>query len=261
MGICFSDNDEKEIQNRFDNGKITKVYKLDNLNLKSLNQLNKYQISGIINVLSAKNNSLKELTQEFFDKIIEIKKINLSFNEFKEFPNIPVNLTSSIKILDLSNNQIEEIPILISKFIKIKELNLSTNKINSIPNDLTNLKELETLNLSNNNINSFSNNLISLEQLSFLNISKNKISIIPEKNWDKSKLIQLDLSYNKISKIPDEIFGQSKITILKLKGNNLTISDIKDSNNFDKYLERRKMLKDQGFKHDLNMSFSLCGLD
>ena len=93
-----------------------------------------------------------------------------------------------------------------------------------------------------------------MEKLSFLNISNNKISFIPEQNWNKSKIIQLDLSY-------DKIFEESKITILKLTGNNLTISDIKDSNNFDKYLERRKMLKDQGFKYDLNMSFSLCGLD
>ena len=100
-----------------------------------------------------------------------------------------------------------------------------------------------------------------MEKLSFLNISNNKISFIPEQNWNKSKIIQLDLSYNKISTIPDKIFEESKITILKLTGNNLTISDIKDSNNFDKYLERRKMLKDQGFKYDLNMSFSLCGLD
>ena len=261
MGICFSENDEKEIQNRYDNGKITKVYKLDNLNLKTLNQLNKYQIIGKINVFSAKNNSLKELNQQFFDKIIEIKKINLSFNDFKEFPNLPLNLTSSIKILDLSNNKIEEIPILLSKFIKIKELNLSSNNINSIPKELTNLKELETLNLSYNNIDSFSIYLISLEKLSFLNISNNKISFIPEQNWNKSKIIQLDLSYNKISTIPDKIFEESKITILKLTGNNLTISDIKDSNNFDKYLERRKMLKDQGFKYDLNMGFSLCGLD
>jgi len=261
MGICFSDDIEDNLKNRFDNGKVTKVYKLDNLKLQSLNFENKYEISGKINVFSAKNNLLSDLSQEFFNKITEIKKVDLSYNQFKEFPNTLFNLAYPMKILFLTNNKIIKIPNNISSFIKLKELNLSSNEINFIPNEINNLKELETLDLSHNNIITFIDDLIILEQLSFLNLSYNKISLVPKNNWNQSKIIQLDLCYNNISNIPDQIFGESKVTVLKLTGNNLTTTDLKNLDSFPKYLERRKMLKDQGFKHDLNITFSLCGLD
>jgi len=56
--------------------------------------------------------------------------------------------------LNLSNNQIQEIPSSLSKFLKLQSLDLSNNKIGDENIQvITDLVRLKMLNLSNNQIN------------------------------------------------------------------------------------------------------------
>jgi Leucine-rich repeat (LRR) protein len=85
------------------------------------------------------------------------------------------NLTSLI-LLDLSNNQIENIPQSIGKLKSLIKLNLQeNNKISSIPDSIGNLTSLRELNLSKNSIVSIPNSIGKLTSLTEIQLDKNKI--------------------------------------------------------------------------------------
>lgn len=258
MGICFTGNDQKE---KIDNAKITKVYIFDNMKLSKL-KIDEFTPIENVKLFSATGNYLSELPTLFFDKIKSLIKINLSHNEFIKFDKILFKFYQTLQSIDFSFNQIQLIPNEISSFTLLAELNLSNNTISEIPIALTELINLESLDLSNNKIATIPDNLIIMKKLLFVNISHNKITVIPSNNWEKSQIIKLDLSYNDIEIIPSEILGKSQITRLFLKENKkMTLKTLLNTEGYESYMKRRKSVKDQGFEHDLDISFTLCGLD
>ena len=85
------------------------------------------------------------------------------------------NLTSLI-LLDLSNNQIENIPQSIGKLKSLIKLNLQeNNKISSIPDSIGNLTSLRELNLSKNSIVSIPDSIGKLTSLTEIDLDENKI--------------------------------------------------------------------------------------
>jgi len=262
MGFCFSNKEKVKLNEKISNGKITKVYNFNNMNLDLL-KIDDENFSEKINVFSASNNNLSSLENTIFskEKIKKIIKIDLSFNKFLTIPNEIFKFSDSLKILNFSNNKITNISNNIQNLKNLKELYLNNNKIINLPSEFFKLNLLNNLDLSNNEIQTFNEDFIFIKNLIFLNLSKNKIETLPENNWSKSNLIHLDLSFNLIKNIPNEILEYSKITLLNLKGNFITKSNLRDLKGFEIFSERRKRLKDQGFKYDLDMTFSFCGLD
>lgn len=261
--------------------KKTLNYNFDNMRLESLDELNKIvpianpinENSGnkkdnnqiIVKVFSANNNQLKGIPKEFFKKIKKITKIDLSFNEFQAIDEIITEKTT-LKILLYNNNSINFIHKSISQLKNLKELNLSHNLIKYFEaNEKLNcLENLEFLNLSYNNLETFPLKIISNPKLLELNLSHNHIeSSIGNEFWDKSILQYLDLSYNKlaISDLAENIFDCSSVSNLNLKGNKILLEELKHKKGFEKFVERRRQKKEQGFWHNLAINFDFCGLD
>nr|AOG75607.1 Toll3 [Procambarus clarkii] len=151
-----------------------------------------------LNTLVLKNNSLSELPDNIFKNCENLNNLHVSHNKINvlhssSFP----HPTSTLQVLDLSNNNIsfssirnstsiasqeitveEHFPL--SEQIKLHDLSLSSNSINAVPQAFsTELKELAKLNLKGNNIEYLESN-----DLSFM-----------------SNDVIVDLSYNKIKGI------------------------------------------------------------
>ena len=94
------------------------------------------------------------------------------------------------KQLDLSCNQLTEIPKEIGNLYKLQELNLSSNKLTEIPKEIGNLQNLQELNLS-----------------------FNKLKEIPKEIGNLHELQRLYLSYNQLKEIPNEIRNISGLKI------------------------------------------------
>lgn len=62
------------------------------------------------------------------------------------------NLTN-LEILNLTNNQIEELPVSLSSMPKLRILNVSINRLSSLPRGFGAFPVLEVLDLSYNNLN------------------------------------------------------------------------------------------------------------
>lgn len=260
MGNCLS---TENINNKVNNARITKCYYFDNANAANLNFLNAHTAIQHINVFSAINNKIQTLPKMFFSKVSSCVKFNIERNAFTQIDECILNISNTIVYLNISWNNISCLPEDMSTFKVLKELNLAHNAITTIPRSIASMNELETLHCEYNMIIAFIEELVFVKKLSFLNISHNRITQVPRNEWDKSKLVKMDLSYNNIQPpLPNEMFALSMISRLYLKGNEkLKLRHVKECEGYEKYVERRYYVKNEGFDNDLDISFSQCGLE
>ena len=261
MGNCVTSD---SIKDKINNARVTKCYYFDNVNASHLNILNDHTPIQRINVFSAVNNKLHSLPITFFNGVLSCIKVNLEHNAFTHVDECLLHIANTIVYLNISFNNISALPSDMSVFTALKELNVSHNVIRVIPRSVVLMNELETLHCECNAITAFIEELVVVKKLSFLNMSHNKINEVPQQcEWSKSKLVKVDLSYNDIMPpLPHDMFGLSMISRLYLKGNNkLKLSHVKECDGYDKYVERRYYVKNEGFDNDLDISFSQCGLE
>ncbi|XP_056411366.1 leucine-rich repeat-containing protein 63 isoform X3 [Hyla sarda] len=104
--------------------------------------------------------------------------LNLSFNEFWQFPTEVYNL-EQLESLKLRNNPIKEIPYGIHKLKKLRTLIVSFCSLSSLPAGLFLLPYLQVLDVSYNNIISIPNEISNLRALEFLNVEGNGLPGLP----------------------------------------------------------------------------------
>ena len=66
---------------------------------------------------------------------------------------------------------------------------------------------------------------------------------------------------NNLSYLPKNLLSKSKVSLLNLKNNKITKVQIMNDYGFDKFENRRKLKKDQGYSRNLDINFNFCGLD
>ena len=130
--------------------------------------------------ISLKNNSIIDIPQIYYDK-----------NQ------------NSIKIIDLSNNRLKEIPK-ITQFSNLIIINLDKNLIKTIGNEVFSQLRPELFSISNNLIESLSNDQISNWKtcLKVLNISYNQIYELDPPLFELTGLNTLYINNNKFTHVP-----------------------------------------------------------
>lgn len=89
---------------------------------------------------------LKKLTEYDYDKVIGVTLTHLKLTEFPK----DILKFKNLKILQLQNNFIEEIPLELYQLTNLFRVNLAFNKIKSISNNIKNLVNLDWIYLNNN---------------------------------------------------------------------------------------------------------------
>lgn len=129
---------------------FTKLTSLENLDV-SFNQLQTLSLFFpnwfYLKKLNASNNLLAGI--DGLNQLKNIQSLNLSFNNIAELP-AEIHQLKRLVSLDLSNNKLLYLPRTISGLSKIEELNLENNNIGSLPPYLYRLRKLKTLNLAGN---------------------------------------------------------------------------------------------------------------
>ncbi|MGA2914459.1 MAG: COR domain-containing protein [Sedimentisphaerales bacterium] len=124
--------------------------------------------------------------------------------------------------LDLSHNDIKELPAEIWQLTKLTELNLSNNQLSWLPAEIGQLTNLTVLYLYNNQLSSLPTEIGQLTNLTKINISGNQLSSLPAEIGQLKNLTHLDLGSNHLSEIPAEIGKLTNLTVLYLWGNRLS---------------------------------------
>ena len=121
-------------------------------------------------------------------------------------------LLNYITGLNVSSNELKELPLEFFHLPNLTQLNASNNLITFLPeiqpsigdNDDLNwpCPALSRLNLSRNRLDEAADFLFHLPNISFLDLSQNRIKVLPFKIWVTPKLVHLNCSHNQIDQIP-----------------------------------------------------------
>jgi len=101
--------------------------------------------------------------------------------EVKTYTNLDSALkdTSNRIKLDLSGQNLKEIPKEIYRLEKLIEINLDSNQITTIPSEISQLKQLESISIEGNNLKSVSKNIFQLPKLEDVSITSGTIGELP----------------------------------------------------------------------------------
>lgn len=151
----------------------------------------------------------------------QITKATLQFQNLRKFP-LPLLKCTNIEEIDLSHNQISEIPNEIGQLKKLRRLYLNDNQIQKLPENVyTQLPNLEVLYLQNNQKNFvLSPNISQLTKLQQLQVSK--LETLPETVWQLKQLQTLRIWNAHLTQISSNIKNLTRLEVLCLRGNNIT---------------------------------------
>ncbi len=110
---------------------------------------------------------------------------------------------------------------------KVLILDLSANNLNDIPEKIVQFKNLQVLNLANNSITKLPNEIFELKNLQILNLEENRLKKLPEEIAQLQNLYNLNLTRTKIPSIPESFSKLKKLKILNLSWNGLKDDSIK----------------------------------
>lgn len=176
------------------------------------------------------NNVIKQI-EEAFNK--NHSYLNLSSENISELP-VEIGKLKNLKSLYLENNKLTELPKEIANLESLEELILDRNNFSSIPTVVCKLSKLKKLSFSTNNIGDISEKIKNLKvSLKTLDLRNNRFSSIPAIVGELYELESLDFSDNNITNIPLFIFHLKSLERLNLSKNLLSLipSNIKELHN------------------------------
>uniref|UniRef100_H2ZPM3 Gelsolin-like domain-containing protein n=1 Tax=Ciona savignyi TaxID=51511 RepID=H2ZPM3_CIOSA len=154
------------------------------------------------------------------DPLKFLSDIDLSYNQLTRLPEC-LYMLSTLERLNLSNNEIQELSLLIDTWTKMRTLNLTNNLLTSLPASLCKLQCLQRLFISDNKLD-FEGIPASIGKLGNLEVfcaDSNNLESVPESLCRCHKLRKLILSDNRLVTLPDSIHLLQDLKILDLRGN------------------------------------------
>ena len=158
--------------------------------------------------------------QNFTVKIsTSIHTLDISFNQLKELP-LSLSRYQNLTELNLRNNQITQLSTDIGQLDSLIFLDLSFNQISELPDSFGELLSLETLYLNNNQLTTSGCRLGALCSLQMIDLSQNQLISFPDITY-LARLFKLYLNNNKIKEIPRDIIMMPKLKELSLRNNQI----------------------------------------
>ncbi|OCH50136.1 leucine-rich repeat-containing protein kinase family protein [Vibrio sp. ZF57] len=149
-----------------------------------------------------------------------IKRLKLS-ESLTEFPLEIIELADSLEILDLSGNQLSDLPAELSKLTNLRIIFASNNLFTHLPDVLGSLPKLKMVGFKTNQIKTVSEQSLPT-QLRWLILTDNEIEALPSSLGERPRLQKLALAGNKIRVLPESMENLSNLELVRLSANQLT---------------------------------------
>ncbi|XP_060584590.1 G-protein coupled receptor GRL101-like isoform X3 [Ruditapes philippinarum] len=211
-----------------------------NIYMSDLSSLTKYVRSLDL----SKNPTIKDIHENHLN-FHYMLRLNISSCDIHHIDNKTFFYLKKLVVLDLSNNRIQQLPVV---FSELRYLNISSCDIRHIDKkNFVNLQYLFSLDLSGNKIQLLPDMVFGmLRYLTHLNLDRNfelteisptaftglialrnikitgtKLKKISSFTFSDLHLDSIDISYNKIEEIENDAFKNSKVSKINFEGNNV----------------------------------------
>uniref|UniRef100_A0A4W4EF97 Protein flightless-1 homolog n=1 Tax=Electrophorus electricus TaxID=8005 RepID=A0A4W4EF97_ELEEL len=208
---------------------LSSLQKLEHLSVShnSLTTLHG-ELSSLPNLRAvvARANNLKNsgVPDDIF-QLDDLSVLDLSFNQLTEIPRDLEN-SRNMLVLNLSHNSIDNIPNQL--FINLTDLlylDLSDNKLDSLPPQMRRLVHLQTLILNNNPLMHAQLRqlpaMVALQTLHLRNTQRTQ-SNMPTSLEGLTSLADVDLSCNDLTRVPECLYSLASLKRLNLSNNQIT---------------------------------------
>ncbi|XP_052779943.1 uncharacterized protein LOC128217103 [Mya arenaria] len=122
---------------------------------------------------------LTEIPANLLSTLSLTERMNISFNMIPELPSTLPLCCPHLVYLDISHNQLQNLPDDIGHILHLETLLVKYNQLRRLPYSLFHLTRLLKLDLSHNSLKTISSEVIHLESLEKLNVSKNRLTALP----------------------------------------------------------------------------------
>ena len=184
-----------------------------------------------LQVLILKANAIKTIPGEALTCLKSLQHLDVSLNQLEELPDEIGELTK-LEELRAAENNLNKLPETFGKLSALKTLIVYKNRLTEIPKTLGNCLQLEEVNFFNNKLIRIDKCFSELVELKELNLGGNKLKTLPSTSkWAKLEI--LTVSWNNLVVIP-EFQGMIKLQQLRMNRNQLAelpegaLSDSKD---------------------------------
>ncbi|XP_076243053.1 leucine-rich repeat 47 isoform X2 [Calliopsis andreniformis] len=211
--------DEGKATIRFIEPPYDLIIKADIIQLKSFMHILKLVISKKVDpsVLAISNLNSKSISS--------MSKIKITVNKPSEYPTLEgfPKMTEELYLSGLNRKSFDR---QILKLQSLRILNLSDNQITSLPKELGLLQHLQELHLSQNRLDkaikwTWLDQIAIQSNLKLLDISNNLLSNVPEQIGKLHALVNLKISKNSLSYLPQSIGKLTNLKYLDVSKNNL----------------------------------------
>lgn len=154
------------------------------------------------------------------NKLKNLLYLDASQTDMKILGENGISNLSYLKILDLSNNELETLPNDIERLNKLEVLHLKENNFGAFPSVVTKLTNLKHLCI-NGSFAELGENIGDLVELKELDLEKANLVRLPFSFRNLLELEKLALSHNAIEVFPTEIIYLTSLTVLRIDNNKL----------------------------------------
>ena len=165
-------------------------------------------------------NSLEQLRS---GQLIGTKRLQL-VEQLSSFPEEIFTLADTLEVLDLSNNNLNDLPDEFAQLTKLKRVFLSFNQFKHIPPVLAQCPALIMIAFKGNQISEFTENCLPVST-HWLILTDNEITQLPESFGELTQLRKLALAGNKLTTLPQSMKNCQALELVRLSANNLTQVD------------------------------------
>ena len=148
-----------------------------------------------------------------------LSKVTISDN-LTTFPKELFELADTLEFLDLSNNQLSELPDDFHRFKKLKIAFFSFNDFRVLPRVFKKCPNLFLLGFKANKLEFFDEDILPLS-ISWLILTDNRLTKLPNSIGDLTKLQKFPLAGNRLEELPQSMQKCQNLELTRLSANNL----------------------------------------
>ena len=140
----------------------------------------------------------------------------------KAFPEEIITLSDTLEVLDLSGNDLNELPESIAKLKKLKIIFFANNNFTTFPKILASCPTLSMIGFKSNKITSVPENAFP-PLLRWLILTDNQIKVLPKSIGKVSLLQKCALAGNLIEALPESMKNCENLALLRISANKLRV--------------------------------------